>query len=64
VKDQLTGANRGFGFVTYYNEQVARKLINEIKNVDINGKRVDLRSAEPKLSEKIAHLNKQVQQDQ
>ena len=35
-------------FVTYIDENVARKLINDVSITEINGRKVDLRNAEPK----------------
>lgn len=58
VRDPVNGLSRGFGFVTFAKDGVARKLISEVKQTEINGRKVDLRCAEPKLSEKIAIINK------
>ena len=58
MRDPVTNASRGFGFVTFINETVARRLITELQKCEINGRQVDLRTAEPKLSEKIAIINK------
>ena len=60
MKDPMSGLSRGFGFVTFYKDSVAKELIKDVKHTQINGKRVDLRNAEPKLSEKIAIINKQI----
>jgi RNA recognition motif-containing protein len=30
VRDPVTGSSRGFGFVTYYKDSIAKKLISEI----------------------------------
>ena len=58
MRDPVTGSSRGFGFVTYLDAGVARKLINETTHTKINGRKVDLRNAEPKISDKMAILNK------
>lgn len=58
MKDPVTGMSRGFGFVTYYKDSIAKNLINEMQVTEINGRKVDLRNADPKLSEKIAIINK------
>ena len=63
MRDTQNGQSRGFGFVTYKKDSVARRLILEIKETEILGKKVDLRIAEPKYSDKIAHINKQVFED-
>lgn len=60
MKDPVTLASRGFGFITFYKDSVARKLINEVQVTQMNGRKVDVRSAEPKLSEKIHTINKSV----
>lgn len=48
VRDPVTGNSRGFGFVTYTDESIARHLITDIKNTKINNRKVDLRNADPK----------------
>lgn len=58
VRDPVSGSSRGFGFVTYIEENVARHLINEVSNTKINGRKVDLRNADPKIQDKIAILNR------
>lgn len=60
VREPNTGASRGFGFITYFDDKVAKKLITDIQVTTMNGRKVDIRTAEPKLSEKIAHINKTV----
>ena len=52
MRDPVSRQSRGFGFVTYVDEAVARKLINEISITEINGRKVDLRNAEPKTQDK------------
>ena len=53
----MSGSSRGFGFVTYVDERVAQKLINEIVHTRINGRQVDLRKADLKSTDKIALFN-------
>jgi RNA recognition motif-containing protein len=48
VKDANTGQSKGFGFVTFQSEAIAKKLITEIRVTTINGRKVDLRTADPK----------------
>ncbi|CDW71643.1 heterogeneous nuclear ribonucleoprotein [Stylonychia lemnae] len=63
VREQNTGASKGFGFITYFDDRIAKKLITEVQVSVMNGRKVDIRTAEPKLSEKIAIINKAVQED-
>ena len=48
LKDIYTGSSRGFGFVTFTNESVAQDLIKNNPVTEINGRRVDIKKAEPK----------------
>lgn len=48
LKDINTGQSRGFGFVTFKSEAVAQDLILNLQHTTINGRKVDIRSAEPK----------------
>jgi RNA recognition motif-containing protein len=48
VKDANTGQSKGFGFVTFQSEAIAKKLITEVRVTTINGRKVDLRTADPK----------------
>ena len=48
LKDINTGQSRGFGFVTFKDEAVAQDLIINMQVTTINGRKVDIKSAEPK----------------
>lgn len=48
LKDIYTGKSRGFGFVTFKEEAVAQKLINEVTVTEINKRKIDIKTAEPK----------------
>jgi len=50
LKDINTGLSRGFGFVTFKEEVVAQDLIKNVQITEINGRKVDIKSAEPKQS--------------
>ena len=45
LKDINTGESRGFGFVTFSAEDVAQNLIMNNSVTEINGRRVDIKSA-------------------
>lgn len=49
LKDIYTGQSRGFGFVSFKDEDVAQNLVKHIKSTTINGRKADLKKAEPKL---------------
>lgn len=48
LKDINTGQSRGFGFVTFKDEAVAQDLILNLQVTTVNGRKVDIKSAEPK----------------
>jgi RNA recognition motif-containing protein len=48
LKDINTGQSRGFGFVTFKDEATAQDLIQNLHVTNINGRKVDIKSAEPK----------------
>jgi len=48
LNDIFTGNSRGFGFVTFEDENVAQNLIRNKQVTEINGRRVDIKKAEPK----------------
>ena len=48
LKDIYSGKSRGFGFVTFTDEGVAQDLIKNNPVTEINGRRVDIKKAEPK----------------
>jgi len=56
MRDQNTGASRGFGFITFGEEDVAEKLITEVQVTQIGCRQVDIRTADPK-SEKANNVN-------
>ncbi|KAG1330172.1 putative heterogeneous nuclear ribonucleoprotein 1 [Cocos nucifera] len=46
--DHSTGRSRGFGFVTFENEEAVEKIILEGRMHDLGGKQVEIKRAEPK----------------
>mmetsp|Transcript_21311 Transcript_21311/g.20454 ORF Transcript_21311/g.20454 Transcript_21311/m.20454 type:complete len:196 (-) Transcript_21311:41-628(-) len=51
LKDIYTGQSRGFGFVTFKDEDVAQNLVKNIQSTTINGRKVDIKKSEPKLKD-------------
>eukprot|EP00249_Psilotum_nudum_P011867 c23431_g3_i1 orf=270-1289(+) len=48
MQDHSTGRSRGFGFVTYDNEQVVDDIVVQGKTHKLGGKLVEIKKAEPK----------------
>jgi RNA recognition motif-containing protein len=48
LKNINNGQSRGFGFVTFKDEAVAQDLIQNMQTTNIFGRKVDIKSAEPK----------------
>ncbi|KAF0901817.1 hypothetical protein E2562_006451 [Oryza meyeriana var. granulata] len=46
--DHGTGRSRGFGFVTFENEDAVERVISEGRMHDLGGKQVEIKKAEPK----------------
>ncbi|XP_038986337.1 heterogeneous nuclear ribonucleoprotein 1-like [Phoenix dactylifera] len=46
--DHSTGRSRGFGFVTFENEEAVEKIISEGRMHDLGGKQVEIKRAEPR----------------
>ena len=63
IRCPITKSSRGFGFVRFHDEKVAYKLITQIQVTHINGRRVDMRTADLKIPDRIAHINRQVQNE-
>ena len=52
LRDPITQASRGFGFVTFDTEECAQKLIKKTKQVIIKGRKADIKKAEPKMAQR------------
>ena len=63
IRDPVSKSSRGFGFVRFYDDLIAQHLITEVQVTSIKGRRVDMRSADLKVPDKIASINRQVHQD-
>ena len=48
IRDPVSKSSRGFGFVRFYDESVAKDLICNVQVTTVKGRRVDLRSADLK----------------
>ena len=46
IRDPVTKSSRGFGFVKFVDYKIAEKLITKIQVTFINGRRVDMRTAD------------------
>ena len=48
ITDRDTGRSRGFGFVTYTDEQAAQKAIAELNGTEFDGRNIKVNEAEDK----------------
>ena len=48
ITDRDTGRSRGFGFVTYTDEQAAQKAIAELNGTEFDGRTIKVNEAEDK----------------
>ncbi|MCO5578941.1 hypothetical protein L7F22_032791 [Adiantum nelumboides] len=48
MQDHKIGKSRGFGFVTFDNEQVVEEILAQGKMHEVDGKQVEIKKAEPK----------------
>jgi RNA recognition motif-containing protein len=49
LKHINTGQSRGFGFITFKDEDVAIDLVENVRCTMIHGRQVDIKSAQPKM---------------
>ncbi|MBD3238767.1 MAG: RNA-binding protein [Candidatus Moranbacteria bacterium] len=47
IKDKLSGKSKGFGFVTFVNEEDADKAMKELDGSDLNGRNIVVNEARP-----------------
>lgn len=48
IKDKYNGRSKGFGFVTFANEEDAKKAISEMNEKEIEGRALNVNEARPK----------------
>lgn len=47
IKDKFSGRSKGFGFVTYANDEDADKAIAELDGKELNGRPISVNEARP-----------------
>ena len=47
IKDKQTGRSKGFGFVTFANEEDAQKAVSEMNGKDVGGRELKVSEAKP-----------------
>jgi len=48
VKDKYSGRSKGFGFVTFSDEESAKKAISEMNEKDVDGRALKVNEAKPR----------------
>jgi RNA recognition motif-containing protein len=51
IKDRFTGRSKGFGFVTFKEDEAAKKAISEMNDKEIEGRKLKVNEAKPMNSE-------------
>jgi len=47
IKDKFSGRSKGFGFVTFANEESAKKAISEMNGKEVQGREIKVNEAKP-----------------
>jgi len=47
IKDKFSGRSKGFGFVTFKNDEEAKKAISEMNDKDVEGRNLKVNEAKP-----------------
>ena len=47
IKDKFSGRSKGFGFVTFKNDEDAKKAISELNEKDVEGRNLKVNEAKP-----------------
>ena len=47
IKDKFSGRSKGFGFVTFSDEEGSKKAISELNGKDVDGREVKVSEARP-----------------
>jgi cold-inducible RNA-binding protein len=48
IKDKYSGRSKGFGFVTFANEESAQKAVSEMNGKEVDGRELKVNEARPK----------------
>jgi len=51
ISDKYSGRSKGFGFVTFANEESAQKAVSEMNEKEIDGRAIKVSEAKPMKSE-------------
>ena len=47
ISDKFSGRSKGFGFVTFKNEEDAKKAISEMNDKEVDGRKIKVNEAKP-----------------
>jgi len=54
IKDRYSGRSKGFGFVTFADEESAKKAVSELNGKEVDGRELKVNEARPKESREAA----------
>jgi RNA recognition motif-containing protein len=55
IKDRFSGRSKGFGFVTFKDDESAKKAISEMDDKEIEGRKLRVNEAKPMNSDRTKH---------
>ncbi len=47
ISDKFSGKSKGFGFVTFANDEAGQKAVSELKEKDVQGRAIKVNEARP-----------------
>ena len=47
IMDKYSGRSKGFGFITFVNDESAKKAISELNNKEVKGRAIKVNEAKP-----------------
>lgn len=56
--------SKGFGFIQFAKDSVNKRMVKELKKIEINGKLVDLKIAEKRFHDRGHSINKRAQEEE